>query len=142
MNGSVKYYGNLAPVQPVHLSELAANISRECTVTVHDVKAVLSSLEEQIYMALRNGQSVRLGDLGSFRPVINTTGVEIEKDFSVSNIKTVRPVFTPSTNLRYNISKQHPDVSFLKIGSENSPKSPEGSHTAPEGSHKSPEESL
>ncbi len=49
----------------MNLEQVATNISRECTVTVHDVKAVLSSLQEQIILALQDGKSVRFGDLGS-----------------------------------------------------------------------------
>lgn len=109
---SVKYYGQLVPVTPVKMADLAENISKECTVTVHDVKAVLSALEEQLISQLRSGRSVRLGDLGSFRPTIGSEGVAQEADFTVSNIKGVRVRFLGSANLRYNLSKQHPSVAF------------------------------
>ena len=34
------YYAQLVPVTAVGLSALAAAISNECTVTIHDIKAV------------------------------------------------------------------------------------------------------
>ncbi len=109
---SVKYYARLAPVNAVKLAELAENISRECTVTVHDVKAVLSALEEQLIFQLRNGNSVRLGDLGSFRPTLNSEGVELAEDFTAANIKQVKIRFVGSTNFRYNLKRNHPSVQF------------------------------
>lgn len=69
-DGSVKYFAQFAPVTPVNLNDIANRISKTCTVTEHDVKAVLSALQEQILYSLSDGHSVRLGDLGSFRPTL------------------------------------------------------------------------
>ncbi len=109
---SVKYYASLAQVKPVKLAELAENISRECTVTIHDVKAVLSALEEQLIFQLREGNSVRLGDLGSFRPTLRSEGVELAEDFTAAKIKHVNIRFYGSSNLRYNLGRNHPSVQF------------------------------
>lgn len=54
------YYAQLVPVTAVGLSALAAAISNECTVTIHDIKAVLSALEEKVISYLQSGMSVRL----------------------------------------------------------------------------------
>ena len=110
---SVKYYARLVPVTSVTLDSLCEIISRQCTVTVHDVKAVLSALEEPVYQHLRNGNSVRLGDLGSFRPTLRSMGVEQETDFNSSYIQSVSVRFSPSSKLRFELSKQNPAVTFL-----------------------------
>ena len=74
INKEVKYYAQMAPVNPVTLNDVAEAIASNCTVTLHDCKAVLSALQEQIALNLRNGNSVRLGDLGSFHPVMKSSG--------------------------------------------------------------------
>ena len=115
VDGTVLYYGRLVPVVPITLHQLAENISRQCTVTIHDVKAVLSALEEQIYNYLRNGNSVRLGDVGSFRATLRTTSVADPADFTPSAIEGLRVRFRPSNQLRYELSRNHPSVQFQNI---------------------------
>ena len=51
---SVKFYARLISPIPVKCQQLATVISEKCTVTIHDVKAVLSALEEEIVNYLRN----------------------------------------------------------------------------------------
>ena len=66
-DGSIKYYAKVAPVTPVYVNDIAARISKTCTVTEHDVKAVLSALQEQVIYSLSDGHSVRLGDLAQLQ---------------------------------------------------------------------------
>ncbi len=114
MTKAVKYYGALVSATPVKLSVLADAISKQSTVTIHDVKAVLSSLEEHIVNNLLSGNSVRLGDLGSFRVTLDSAGVEAAADYTAKEIKGIRVRFTPSSNMRYQMSKSNPAVQFLK----------------------------
>ena len=110
------YYANLAPVNPDGLDELAQDISNSCTLTVHDIKAVLSALEECIYKTLRNGQSTRFGDLGSFHLTISSSGAATEEEFSKENLRGVKVRFIPSSKLRYEMSMSNPNVKFLRQG--------------------------
>ena len=71
-DGTVKFYSQVYTSEYMTLDDIAENISRECTVTVHDIKAVLSALEEQIIIALQAGRSVRFGDLGSFHVTLKS----------------------------------------------------------------------
>lgn len=119
INKIVKYYAQLEPMNPIKLISLAEAISRQCTVTVHDVKAVLSAMEEHICNNLRNGNSVRMGDLGSFRLTVRSTGTIDAKDFTSRQIKNTHVIFYPSTNLRYQLSIQHPQMQFSRINEEN-----------------------
>ena len=73
-DGTVKFYSQAQTSEYMTLEDIAENISRECTVTVHDIKAVLSALEEQIIIALQAGRSVRFGDLGSFHVTLQSKG--------------------------------------------------------------------
>ena len=108
------YYANLAPVHPIGLDELAEEISGSCTLTVHDIKAVISALEERIFKSLRNGQSARFGDLGSFHPTLSSSGAATEEEFSKENIRGVKVRFTPSSKLRHEMSMNNPNVRFSR----------------------------
>lgn len=81
------------------LADLADNISRQCTVTLHDTKAVLSALDEQITLAILQGNSVRLGDLGSFHATLRSRGAETAGQFSTSDIRSVQVRFIRSRKM-------------------------------------------
>ena len=96
------------------MKELAQEVSDMCTLTAHDIKAVISALEERVYKALRNGQSVRFGDLGSFHPTISSSGTATEEEFSKENIRGIKVRFTPSSKLRYELGLQNPNLTLSR----------------------------
>ena len=108
------FHSNLAPVTPIKLNELAQDVSDACTLTVHDIKAVVSALEERIYKALRNGQSVRFGDLGSFHPTLSSAGTATIEDFKKENIRGIKVRFTPSSRMHHELSLQNPSVKLAR----------------------------
>lgn len=112
---SIKYYAVGVTGGSVKLPQLAESISAQCTVTVHDVKAVLSALEEHILTSLLSGVSVRLGDLGSFRTTLRSEGTASVEDFSAEKITGVQIKFRRSPNLRHKLSKANPNLSFRNI---------------------------
>lgn len=107
---SVQYYAQLAPVTPMRLAEVAEAISRQCTVTVHDVKAVLSALDEHVTEALLNGRSVRFGDLGSFHVTLGSKGTADAESFKVANIQKIKVRFIKGAKMRFLISRKNPDL--------------------------------
>ena len=118
INKEVKYYAQMAPVNPMTLNDVAEIISNQSTVTLHDCKAVLSALQEQIALQLRNGNSVRLGDLGSFHPVVKSSGALSADEFSTAHIKGLKVCFNMSSQMRYMLSKQNPAVKFEVVKPE------------------------
>ena len=74
-------------------------IEKTCTVSSADIKAVLDALQHEIVESLRAGNSVRLGDLGSFRATLSSSGVEAPENVSASLIKSVRVRFTPGAKM-------------------------------------------
>lgn len=108
----VKYYAQIAPCEPVHLLDVTSSISQKCTVTEHDVKAVLSALEYVIAKRLAAGESVRFGDLGSFRPTIKGTPADTKEKVSTANIEAVRTRYTQSGRLN---AVFNGDMAFLKF---------------------------
>ena len=96
-DGTVKFYASARQTTYATLDQVAENISRECTLTVHDIKAVLSSLQEQVILMLRDGKSVRFGDLDSFRATLKSKGTANKEDFKKSNVSRVMVRFSKSS---------------------------------------------
>lgn len=115
MTKEVKHYAQLTLNGSVKLTSFAEAISRQCTVTVHDVKAVLSAMEEHILRKLQDGRSVRLGDLGSFRPTLSSEGSDSADKVTAANIRAVRVRFFGSPALRNGLQKTNPEVSFRRL---------------------------
>lgn len=99
---------------PVNRRQLLEEMTAESTITPHDVKAVLSGLETHICNSLRNGRSVRLGDLGSFHITFKCKPADSAETFKTANIEGVNIRFTPSATFKYQLSTKHPYVSFSR----------------------------
>lgn len=115
MTKEVKYYAQLVLATPVRLAALAEEISQQCTVTAHDVKAVLSAMEEHILRHLLNGKSVRLGDLGSFRPTLTSEGSDSADKVTVDNVRRVRIRFRGSAALCKGLQKSGSKAEFCRL---------------------------
>ncbi|MBO5741943.1 MAG: HU family DNA-binding protein, partial [Bacteroidaceae bacterium] len=83
----------------VSLREMSERIQQTCTVHKSDVFAVLVALEDVITDALKGGEIVRLGDLGTFQIGISSKGAVTEEDYDESLIKKARINFRPGTAL-------------------------------------------
>ena len=94
-----KYYGHVQASGDIDLREMAERIQETCTVHKSDVFAVLIALEDVITDALKSGEIVRLGDLGTFQIGISSKGAETEKDYSDTLIKKARINFRPGSAL-------------------------------------------
>ena len=100
---TVKYYPQAAPSTPLTINQIVKRIEKRSTVSSADVKAVLDALQYEVIDALQNGNSVRLGDLGSFRLTIKAEGADTAaeaKKKGASLIKQVNVQFTKSAAMR------------------------------------------
>ena len=70
----IKYYPQMAPTTPMSLAQIVKRVEKRSTVSSADVKAVLDALQYEVMEALENGNTVRLGDLGSFRLTMKSQG--------------------------------------------------------------------
>ena len=113
--GKLLYYPQLVtPVADDHM-HIIERIEKKCTLASADVKAVVDALEVEIIDSLRQGRSVRLGDLGSFRPTLRcSAGVDGPDQAGVGQIKRVHVVFHPSSRIRRALSVKDHAVSFVQ----------------------------
>lgn len=108
-----KYYGVVVLGEPVGIRAIVKEIEEKCTLTQPDILAVLSALESAIAAKLRNGQAVRFGTLGSFRPTISSNGATNAATWAVNMVKRVRAVFTPSAQLKRDLAVKN--CTFTKV---------------------------
>ena len=94
-----RYYGHVQARGDISLREMAERIQSTCTVHKSDVFAVLVALEDVITEALKSGEIVRLGDLGTFQIGISSKGALSEEDYTDSLIKKARINFRPGSAL-------------------------------------------
>ena len=95
-----KYYAHVQASGDVNLREMSERIQQSCTVHKSDVFAVLVALEDVMTDALKSGEIVRLGDLGTLQIGISSKGAVTEEDYSESLIKQARINFRPGLALR------------------------------------------
>ena len=94
-----KFYGHVQASGDISLREMSERIQQTCTVHKSDVFAVLVALEDVITEALKSGEIVRLGDLGSLQIGISSKGAVTEEDFSDALIHKARINFRPGSAL-------------------------------------------
>ena len=92
-----KYYGHVQASGDINIREMSERIQQTCTVHKSDVYAVLVALEDVITEALRGGEIVRLGELGTLQIGISSKGAVTEEDYSDSLITKARINFRPGS---------------------------------------------
>lgn len=95
-----KYYATAQKVSTITLDELGDNISHATTATRADVLAVLTAVIDEMMKELQKGNSIILGDVGTFRMTINSKGAETAEDFDVSLIKKASVRYYPSKRVK------------------------------------------
>lgn len=116
-----KYYGHVQANGDVSLREMAERIQQTCTVHKSDVFAVLVALEDVMTDALKGGEIVRLGDLGTFQIGISSKGALTEEDYDETLIKKARINFRPGmalVGILSNLSYKKVDVKSSKADEE------------------------
>ena len=106
----MKFYPQMAPGVPVMLRTIVGRIEKRSGVSSASVKAVLDALQYEIIQTLSDGNSVRLGDLGSFRLTMHGEGVTTAKEAKEKGanlIKRVSVRFTKSNTMRMVLDKHN-----------------------------------
>ena len=124
-----KIYGHVQASGDVNLREMADRIQQTCTVHKSDVFAVLVALEDTITDALKGGEIVRLGDLGTLQIGISSKGALTEEDYDDSLIKKARINFRPGSALVGILS----NLSFAKVKVRSSKADKEAEEGEPDG---------
>lgn len=104
INRRTVYIPQPAGGQPLDRREISRRINNMCTVTPADVSAVLDALESVIGNALAQGDSVRLGSLGSFHLRMSARSAATPEEVTSANIKEVGVAFRATPELKQRLA--------------------------------------
>ena len=106
--GTIKTYAQIAPIDYVDIDEVTKYLVDISSLSEGEVASMLVLLQKYVIDVLASGRSVRLGDLGSFRPTISSRGVEAGEDFDPESlIKKVNVRFTQSGKMLQMLDKRN-----------------------------------
>ena len=110
INEPRKFYATAINRGHVSLRQLANEIADISTVSIVDTIAVIESLIQLIPNHIAQGETVKLGDFGSFSIILKSNGAETESDFTAHMIKSLKIYFRPGKELKKAIN----DTEFEK----------------------------
>ena len=100
-----KYYPRLITQgNSADLNDIAYLMKEFSSLSLGDIKSVLTNFSECMRTLLYTGQSVRVADFGTFSLGAQTTGAETEKACGVKNIKSVKINFRAAMSVKPNLS--------------------------------------
>lgn len=97
--GAELYYAQTSISKKVDLNRICSRISKYSTASRGDILLVLDGLITVMNESLADGESIHLGDFGSFHMVAGSKGSSTEKDFNSSLFNRAHIVFYPGTML-------------------------------------------
>lgn len=94
------FYAREVSGTPVTLKQVCKRIVDLTSLSSADVKSCIDALQHVVIDEITRGNSVRLGDLGSFRPTISSASVSDAKQWNTTLIRGVRVRFTSSVTIK------------------------------------------
>jgi predicted histone-like DNA-binding protein len=95
-----KYYPSIKSKSKVTLTQIMEQVSAISTVSSVDIAAAVEALLNVIPNELAKGNTVQLGDFGSFSLRIQSTGADAEGDVTARNITKVLTTFRPGKRFK------------------------------------------
>lgn len=104
-NGSGKYYPQLITWgKPATLDTIAKQMKEKSSLTLGDIKSVLTNFVEVMRCELYNGHAVNVENFGVFSLSATTVGTDVKKECLPENIRMVRINFRASSSVRPNLA--------------------------------------
>ncbi|MCH2196491.1 HU family DNA-binding protein [Kordia sp.] len=98
--GSKKYYASATARKKIDLKQLSERLASISTVTEIDTIAVLQGLVHLLPEYLCNGNSISLGDFGTFTVHIKSEGKDTPEAVNATSIKDINVTFRPSVEFK------------------------------------------
>lgn len=89
----------------VSFAKLVNECSEACGVNKSQTKAVIDALISRIVMYMDLGHGVKVGDFGSFKPVINVKSVKAYEDANADTVRQKKIQFYPGKAFRDMLSE-------------------------------------
>ena len=94
------FYAQAQARGEIDLTTICDRIQKSCTISKPDIYGVLTALESVMSHSLANGEIVRLGDFGTFRVSIESSGAPSREELDESYIRRTRYLFRPGGTLK------------------------------------------
>jgi predicted histone-like DNA-binding protein len=98
--GVKKFYASPVHDREISLDGLTKAIEKTSTVSGADIRAVLYAMVEEAVLGLSDGRIIRLGDLGSLRITLSSTGKDTAEEVTAQCVKKAGVIFTPGAKLQ------------------------------------------
>jgi predicted histone-like DNA-binding protein len=99
-----KWYMTKAVGSTSTIEDIARDIEEISTVSRGDILAVMDGLLRTMTRHLSNGNSVRLGNFGSFRTTISSNSANSAEGINANAIKGTKVVFLAGTDMKKTMS--------------------------------------
>ena len=99
-NAAKKWYPVQQTLKQMDENEVAELVAEETTLNPAEALMAIRQLRKVVQRALLNGQSVKLGDWGSFNARISGSGADTAKALTADNVKSVNINFLPGKELK------------------------------------------
>jgi len=99
-----KYYAQVKTSGKTDLERLAFLVSNQSTVREGDCYAVILSLIHNIIDELKQGRTVKLDKLGTFKLSVRSEGASTKSELTQTNIKSLHVHFLPDKRLKNNLN--------------------------------------
>lgn len=107
-----EYGANIKSNGQIALTDIAERIQKRCTVTQSDILAVLAAFQEQAIYALRNAQSVSIGNPGNLYISAKTCRTDTPAEFDRSQVLSLQVKLRTRKNFAAQLQPGQPDVNF------------------------------
>ena len=105
LNKTKKWYATLKTVSQVSESMAAKQIADETTLNRKEAEMALTQFEKVLINNLLSGNSVKLGDWGSFHLTCNSEASDTKEGVTAKNVKGLNIRFSPGKSLKEAIGK-------------------------------------
>ena len=100
---SEKFYAIPVNAGKFTLKDLSESIAARTSLSRGDIENVLTTLVETLPALLKLGLSIKLGNFGTLRLNLSSEGADTPEAFTVSHIKGVKVIFTPSSEMKVSL---------------------------------------
>jgi predicted histone-like DNA-binding protein len=102
--GQAKWYLTQSKSGTVKIDDIGARIEKASSLSAGDINNVLTNLIDELPGFIALGQTIQLGDFGTFRISVSSEGTDTAEELTAHNIKKARLVFLPGTKLKQKLS--------------------------------------
>lgn len=100
-----KWYAIQQTLKQLDETEVANRIADETTLNPAEALMAIRQLRKVVQQALTEGQSVKLGDWGSFYASVSSNGFATQKELTANAIRNVKINFKPGAELKAAMQK-------------------------------------